>query len=162
MRLPTQVLESGSVGGVGGRQRAKTNKKTKMSLQALSFDFWLTSASQVNNAAAHLVSLSIIGAYFSENPLPLLRCLPVIRGQSDASACIIKRFVCGYVPVVAHPRVLYSERRGLISTTKSGRKKKERWAERNSQANRGRQQSRENKRQVPQYRQCDVGTVAGT
>lgn len=104
-------------GGRGGRKR-KTNKQKWVCWCALSFDFWLTPPSQVNNAAAHLVSSSIIGAHFGEDPLPPPRRLPVIRGQSDASAYIIKRFVCRYVPVVAHPRVLYSERRGLISTTK--------------------------------------------
>lgn len=63
--------------------------------------------------------------------------VPTTGGHSNASACIIKRFVCVYVPVVAHPVFIFGEARTHYH---------HKVPKRTQEMNRGRQYSRENKR----------------
>lgn len=89
----TQVLESGGVPGRRGWKKNINKRKEDVCRHTLSFDFWLTLPSQVNNAMAHLVSLSIIGAHFSEDPLPLAT-LPSSNKGTIKSECLHNQKIC--------------------------------------------------------------------
>lgn len=88
---PPPILSSIRADQPQVHQTDVTEKINKLSLHLLTFDFRLTSLTQINIFRLNLLCFPNWYSFWQG-----FIALPIIIGHANASACIIKRFVCLY------------------------------------------------------------------